>query len=180
VGHTATALGAPWLAVAWIVGAYAGSRPRGAASGAAALVLGTGAWYLLTIVGGATSGWNAAPYAVPVAAAWGIVALGAGAVFGFAGAIWRAAEPRLRAAAIGLLSGALAGESLLLMREWPGRAAALVLAAELAAGLGIVALSRRRTPLALTLLFFAAATVAVMGTEGVVRDALRLAGWGGP
>jgi len=179
VGHTAVALGAPWLAVAWIVGAYSGSRARGALSGAAALVLGTGAWYLLTIVA-ATSGWAAVHYAVPVAAAWGVVALGAGGVFGFAGAVWREREPRLRAAAIGLLSGALAGEALLLMREWPGRAAALVLAIELAVGLGVLALGRRRAPIALTLLFFVAATVSVMGTEGVVRDALRLAGWGGP
>jgi hypothetical protein len=142
-------------------------------------VLGTGAWYLLTIMA-ATSGWAAAHYAVPVAAAWGAVALGAGGLFGLAGAAWRDGHRRLRAAAIGLLSGALAGEALLLMHEWPGRAAALVLGAELAAGLGVVAMSRRRAPLALTLLFFAAATVAVMGTEGVVRDALRLAGWAGP
>jgi hypothetical protein len=104
----------------------------------------------------------------------------AGGVFGFAGGLWRDGAPRSRAAAIGLLSGALAGEALLLMREWPGRAAAVVLAAELAAGLGVVALSRRRAPLALTALFFVAATVSVMGTEGVVRDALRLAGWAGP
>jgi hypothetical protein len=179
VGHTAVALGAPWLAVAWIVGAYAGSRMRGAVSGAAALVLGTAAWYLLTIVA-ATSGWAAVHYAVPVAAAWGIVALGAGGIFGLAGAVWREREPRVRAAAIGLLSGALAGEALLLMHEWPGRAAAFVLAIELAVGLGVLALSRRRAPLALTLLFFAVATVSVMGTEGIVRDALRLAGWGGP
>jgi len=180
VGHTAVALGAPWLAVAWIVGTYGGSRTRGAVSGAAALVLGTGAWYLLTIVGGLIDGWAAASYAVPVAAAWGVVALGAGGIFGFAGAVWREREPRLRAAAIGLLSGALAGEALLLMHEWPGRAAAFVLSAELAAGLGLVALGRRRAPLALTLLFFAVATLAVIGTEGVVRDALRLAGWAGP
>ena len=180
VGHTAVALGAPWLAVAWILGSYAGSRVRGAASGAAALVLGTAAWYLLTIVGGLTSGWAAASYAVPVAAAWGTVALGAGALFGFAGAVWRDGEPRLRSVAVALLSGALAGESLLLMREWPGRAAAFVLAAELAAGLGVVALSRRKAPFALTVLLFVAATVTVAGTEGVVRDALRLAGWGGP
>jgi hypothetical protein len=179
VGHTAVALGAPWLAVAWIVGTFAGSRIRGAVSGAAALVLGTGAWYLLTIVA-ATSGWAAVHYAVPVAAAWGVVALGAGGVFGFAGAVWREHEPRMRAAAIGLLTGALAGEALLLMRERPGRAAAFVLAIELAVGLGVLAFSRRRAPLAVTLLFFVVATVSVMGTEGVVRDALRLAGWGGP
>src|SRR5262249_59732748 len=81
VGHTAVALGAPWLAVAWVVGTFAGSRARGALAGAAALVLGTGAWYLLTIVA-AASGWAAVHYAVPVAAAWGAVSLVAGALFG--------------------------------------------------------------------------------------------------
>jgi hypothetical protein len=179
VGHTAVALGAPWLAVAWIVGAMAGSRRRGALGGAAALVLGTGGWYLLTVVA-AASGWAAAHYAVPVAAAWGLVALGAGAFFGFAGATWRDGAPAARAAAVAVLSGALAGEALLLMRAWPGRAAAFVLAAELAAGLGVLALARRRAPLLLTLLLAAAATVLVAGSEGVVRHALRLAGWAGP
>jgi hypothetical protein len=179
VGHTAVALGAPWLAGAWLVGAMAGSRGRGAAGGAAALVLGTGGWYLLTIVA-AASGWAAASYAVPVAAAWGSVALGAGALFGFAGAVWRDGERVARSAAVALLSGALTGEALLLMHQWAGHAAAVVLSAELAVGLAMVVASRRRAPLAFTLLLFAVATVAVVATEGVVRDALRLAGWAGP
>src|SRR4051794_10626817 len=110
VGHTAVALGAPWLAVAWAVGAFGGSRARGAAGGAAALVLGTGAWYVLTVVA-AASGWAAAHYAVPVAAAWGAVAFGAGALFGFAGAAWRDGNGLVRAAAVALLSGAFAGEA---------------------------------------------------------------------
>ena len=179
VGHTAVALGAPWLAAAWIVGAMAGSRARAAVSGAAALVLGTGAWYLLSVAA-AASGWAVVHYALPVASAWGTVALGAGAVFGFAGAIWRDGRPVERAASVAALAGALAGEALLLMHEWPGRASAFVLALELAAGLGVVVVARRRAPFLLTLLFAVAATVLVAGTEGVVRDALRLAGWGGP
>jgi len=44
----------------------------------------------------------------------------------------------------------------------------------------VLALGRRRAPLGLTVLFFLAATVVVAGTEGAVRDALRLAGWAGP
>jgi hypothetical protein len=179
VGHTAVALGAPWLAVAWAVGAFAGSRMRGAAGGAAALVLGTGAWYLLTVVA-AASGWAAAHYAVPVAAAWGAVSLGAGAIFGFAGAAWRDGNLLARGASIALLGGALAGEALLLMQEWSGRAANAVLSLELAAGLAVVLLARRRIPLGITLGLFAIATVGVAQIEGVVREALRLAGWGGP
>jgi Family of unknown function (DUF6518) len=179
VGHTAVALGAPWLAVAWAVGAMAGSRRLGAAGGAAALVLGTGAWYLLSIVA-AASGWAVVSYALPVAAAWGIVSLAAGAVFGFAGGVWRDGNRLARGASVALLSGALAGEALLLMRTWSGRAADAVLAAELASGLAVLLLARRRVPLGITLALFALATVLVSGTEGVVRDALRLAGWGGP
>ncbi len=179
VGHTAVALGAPWLAVAWAVGAMAGSRRLAAAGGAGALVLGTGAWYLLSIAA-AASGWAAVSYALPVAAAWGVVSLGAGALFGFAGGIWRDGSRAARAASIALLSGALAGEALLLMRTWSGRAADAVLAAELAAGAGVLLLARRRVPLGLTLALFAVATVAVAESEGIVRDALRLAGWAGP
>jgi hypothetical protein len=179
VGHTAVALGAPWLAVAWAVGAMAGSRLRGAAGGGAALVLGTGGWYLLSIAA-AASGWAAVSYAVPVAAAWGVVSLGAGSLFGLAGAAWRDGSRLARSASVALLSGALAGEALLLMREWSGRAADAVLAAELAAAVGVLLFARRRVPLGLTLALFALATVTVFGTEGVVRDVLRLAGWAGP
>ena len=179
VGHTLVALGAPWLAVAWGVGAMAGSRRLGAAGGAAALVLGTGAWYLLSIVA-AASGWAAVSYAVPVAAAWGVVSLGAGALFGFAGGVWRDGDRAARAASVALLAGALAGEALLLMRTWSGRAADLVLAVELAAGVAVLLLARKRVPLGVTLALFAVATVAVAQSEGIVRDALRLAGWAGP
>jgi Family of unknown function (DUF6518) len=184
IGHTAVALGAPWLAVAWAVGAVAGSRARGAAGGAAALMLGTGGWYLLTVtaaaIGWQQSGWAAASYAAPVAVAWGAVALGAGAVFGFAGAAWRDGNGLVRSAAVALLSGALAGEAVLLLQEWSGRAAHVVLAAEFAAGFGLLALGRRRTPWGLTLVLFTIATLAVSETEGAVREALRLTGWGGP
>jgi hypothetical protein len=147
--------------------------------GAAALVLGTGAWYLLTIAA-AAGGWAAVHYAVPVAAAWGAVALGAGALFGFAGAVWRDGNLVSRGASVALLGGALAGEALLLMQQWTGRAADLVLSLEFAAGVAIVLLARRRIPLGIALGLLALVTVGFSHTEGAVRDALRLAGWGGP
>jgi hypothetical protein len=81
---------------------------------------------------------------------------------------------------VALLAGALAGEALLLMTAWSGRAADLVLAAELAAGVGVLVLARKRVPLGVTLALFVVATVAVAQSEGIVRDALRLAGWAGP
>jgi hypothetical protein len=115
-----------------------------------------------------------------MAAAWGTVALGAGTLFGFAGAHWRDGDRIARSASAALLSGALTGEALLLMHEWAGRAAAYVLSAELSVGLAVLVVSRRRAPLSVTLPLFALATAAVIGSEGVVRDALRLAGWAGP
>ncbi len=177
LGRAFVGLGGPWLAAAWIIGALSGSRRRGALGGGAALALGTGAWYLLTVAAG---GRAAVAYAVPVAAAWAVVALAAGALFGLAGATWRDGPPRVRAAAVAALAGALAGEALLLAGQWAGRAAAVVLAVELAAGLGLLAAARRRTPLLLTLGVFAVAAVAFAGLEDAVRDTLRLAGWAGP
>jgi hypothetical protein len=56
----------------------------------------------------------------------------------------------------------------------------VVLAVELAAGLGLLAAARRRTPLLLTLAVFAVAALAFAGIEDGVRDTLRLAGWAGP
>ena len=177
LGRVAVALGGPWLAAAWCIGALSGSRARGALGGGAALALGTAAWYLLTVAAG---GRAAVAYAAPVAAAWAAVALGAGALFGLAGAAWRDGGRRVRAAAIAALAGALAGEALLLAGQWSGRAAALVLATELSVGLGLLAAARRRVPLGLTLAVFAVAAVAFAGLEDGVRDTVRLAGWAGP
>jgi hypothetical protein len=177
LGGAVVALGGPWLAAAWTIGALAGSRGRGALGGGAALALGTAAWYLLTVAAG---GRAAIAYAVPVAAAWAAVALAAGALFGLAGASWRDGSPRVRAAAVAMLAGALAGEAVLLAGQWAGRAAAVVLAVELASGHGLLAAARRRTPLLVTLAVFAVAAVAFAGIEDGVRDTLRLAGWAGP
>jgi hypothetical protein len=147
LGDAAVALGGPWLAAAWSIGALAGTRVRGALGGAAALALGTAAWYLLSLAAG---GRAVVAYAVPVAAAWAVVALGAGALFGLAGAAWRDGGRRVRAAT------------------------------ELAVGLGLLLAARRRAPLVLTLAVFAVAAVTFAGVEDGVRDTLRLAGWDGP
>jgi hypothetical protein len=177
LGHATIALGAPWLAVAWAIGAAAASRRWGAVLGAGTLALGTGGWYLLSVVAG---GHAALYYAAPMTIGWGLVALAAGALFGLAGSAWRVGGPVARAVAIAVLAGALAGEALLLMSEWTGRAAGAVLATELAAAVIIVVLARKRVPVALTLGLFVVAAVAFAQAEATVRDALRLVGWGGP
>jgi hypothetical protein len=178
LGHKAIALGAPWLAAAWVIGALARSGARGAAAGATALALGTGGWYTLTVIA-APDGAAAASYALPMALAWGVAALAAGALFGLAGAAW-GRGPVARAIGVAALAGALAGESLLLMREWSGRAADAVLAAELAVGLFVLVAARRRVPLPLTLGLFALAALGMAEAEGAVRGTLRLVGWAGP
>src|SRR3954447_6860373 len=101
-GHALLALGAPWLAAAWVVGALAGSRAAGALAGGFALAMGTAAWYLLSVAHG---GRAAIFYAFPVAPAWAAIALGAGALFGLAGAAWHGGGRRVRAAAVALPAG---------------------------------------------------------------------------
>ena len=100
-GSTAKALGAPWLAAAWGLGALAGSRLRGALAGAAALVLGTACWYFVSL---AIQGPTAAGYVVPVSMAWSLVAGAAGAAFGVVGALWRDGDTVARAVSIALLA----------------------------------------------------------------------------
>jgi hypothetical protein len=177
LGRSFVALGAPWLAVAWTLGFFSGSRSGGAWAGGLALSLGTASWYLLTVV---TGGATAAPYAVPLAFAWGLVALPAGALFGLAGAVWRDGNVVQRAFAVAALTGAFAGEALLLAREWTGRAADAALAAEVVVAVALLWAARRKTPLRLTVALFALAVVAMAGAEHAVRDGLRLAGWAGP
>ena len=121
-GSTAKALGAPWLAAAWGLGALAGSQRRGALAGGAALVLGTWCWYFVSL---ALTGPAAVGYVVPVSIAWALVAGAAGAAFGIVGALWRDGNRFARAASIAMLAGALAGEAVLLSREWAGQAASL-------------------------------------------------------
>ena len=176
-GAQAKALGAPWLAAAWGLGALAGSPRRGALAGAAALVLGTFAWYFVSL---ALSGPGVVDYVVPVSAAWSLAAGAAGGAFGLAGALWRDGNPALRATSVALLAGALAGEAWLLAGEWTGRAARLVLALELGAALTALLLARRRTPVVLTLALFLVAAVAIAGIEEAARDTIRMVGWNGP
>jgi DHA1 family inner membrane transport protein len=179
LGPWIIALGAPWLAVAWILGAISRRVVLGAMAGALALVGGTGAWYAFTLW---QVGRAALDYTVPVAFAWGIAALGAGAVFGAAGAIWRSGGTDLtRALGVSILAGCLIGEAILLLAQWDGRAARAVLAAELFAGLAlpVLLLARRPRALLLAIAFTFVLALAAAAGESYVRDALRDVGWGG-
>jgi uncharacterized protein DUF6518 len=174
LGRAAVALGAPWLAVAWAVGALVARPARAALSGGAGLALGTFAWYALS----ALAGGPAEDYA-RVAPAWAAVALAAGAAFGLGGALYARGRLVLRTVALALVSGTLAGEALLLATEWTGRASRVALAAELAVAAAVLVVGARRTaPLAAVFLAGAVA-LGVAGVEDAVRDTLRLAGWRG-
>jgi len=179
VGESLVALGAPWLAAAWLVGALSGSRRAAPFAGAAALVLGTGAWYGLTIL---TQGrYHALHYALPVGIGWACVAFAAGALFGAAGAAWRYGGAIARAAGVATLAGALAGGAVALGGQWTGRAAAFGLTVELAvAGAVPVLAARPRRALPLAVALTAVAAVGIAFAEDAVRDALRLTGWSGP
>ena len=82
--------------------------------------------------------------------------------------------------ATAVVSGALVGEALLLVHEWSGRGARLVLGAELAAGaLAPLVLTRRAALIAPAPALTAVVAVGAGATEDGVRHALRAVGWNG-
>jgi hypothetical protein len=179
LGPWAIALGAPWLAVAWVLGAVARHPLLGALAGAVALVGGTGAWYAFTVW---QVGRGALDYALPVAFGWSLASIAAGVVFGGAGALWRSAErDSLRALGASILAGSFIGEAIELATIWDGRAARAVLAVEFLLGLALVVVLLIRWPRALLLgiVFTAVIALIAAGAEHEVRHALRHVGWGG-
>ena len=172
-GSWVTALGAPWLVMAFAAGALMPRREWGAAAGAAFIVLAVGVYYVAFLDEGA----GVARYAVKVGLAWGAVGVLLGALFGAGGAVWRAA-PRSRpgALAAAIAVGALAGEALLLRREWFSAGAPEALRLELLAAVLLAAATFRR-PLALGA-GVAAALLAVVAADEL-RELLRVVGWQG-
>ena len=170
-------LGAPWLMTAFAVGAVVADRRRGALAGGAALAIGTAVYYAVFHFVEQRIGLG---YAVVVGGAWAAVGVGIGAVFGYAGAAWRAPGERwARVIATAALGGALIGEAVLLMTRWDDPTAHAILTAELAIGalIPFVAARRRDWPAALALGTTFAVTAVVL--EAYARAALRVVGWGG-
>jgi len=120
------AIGVPWLLTAFFAGAIVGDRLRGAIAGALSLAIGTVAYYALRVALGEGGPLHAA-YALRgavIVAGWCAAAIGGGAAFGLAGALWRSGGALATVAGSALVSGALVGEALLLTQEWAGRGAA--------------------------------------------------------
>jgi hypothetical protein len=117
-------LGAPWLAVAFVVGASARSRSSSAIAGAAGMAAAVAAYYVARRVahpdaaGGLLIRGEVLRYLA--------IGLLAGAAFGVAGHAWRRGGFIRRGIAAGLLAGALAAEVIVLsVRAWRGPELAL-------------------------------------------------------
>jgi len=173
----AGALGVPWLVVAFAAGAVARERAAGVVAGAVTIVVGTGTYYALHVA--ASMQLRVAP--VVIATGWALAGIACGGVFGWAGAEWRRrrGEGLAAAAAAAAIGGALVGEALLLSREWSGRAAEAVLAAELVAGALLPLLLVRRRFVVAAVALTAVFAVAMGLAEAEVRAALRDIGWRG-
>jgi hypothetical protein len=167
-------LGVPWLALAFAVGALERDRRRGAAGAAIALVAAVGAYYFSEwfVEGRASLG-----YALRMGLLWSLGAALAGVGFGTLGSAWRARVGSIVAVAV--LSGAFAGEAVLLLGTWHSAAAQVVLGCELALGIGLPFLLARRREIAPALALSVAVALTLAGGEAVVRGAMHAAGWAG-
>src|SRR4051812_10852539 len=170
-----TALGVPWLATAFAVGALVRGRRRAPLAGAAALVVAVVTYYLVMRL---SVGHTSTGYVLRVGAAWSVAAAAAGAAFGSLGAAWRARAPR-ETLATAAISGAFAGEAVLLLGTGRAGAAQAVLASELAVGVALPFVLARRRRVAAAVALTAAVALALAGAEAGVREAMRSAGWAG-
>ena len=147
-------------------------------AGAAALVIGTEAYYL-ALVG--TAGGPTVFYAAAMGIGWGAAAVVAGGFAGAVGGWWRSECSDQERSVAGALPGALlAGEALLLSQEWTAPGARALIAAELMIGIGLlwihIGTSRR---VAIACAAACALTMVVVASEHSVRFTLHAAGWGG-
>lgn len=176
--HYLTALGGPWLVVAFAAGALsgAGSRRAGALRGAACVITGVVTYYLVM--------WRVEhltgpQYAVPVAVAWSAGGAVVGACFGWLGAAWRAdGSGRARWAAV--LCGGLLGEALLLHELWVRPAAQYAVTAQAVGAvvlLAVLAPRPRTWPAVVPVLAVTATGFAVAAY--ILREGARVVGWAG-
>ena len=161
-------LGAPWLAIAFGLGAGAKTLVEGGARGALAMAAAVVAYYVFASF---FEKKTALLYPTALGALWLPVAVGGGAVFGTAGVAWRTRGPAVRVVSVALLAGVLIGEAgLMLLR--PGHTGDFMFGAEWALGLVLpfVMLRKWREQAAAFVL-----AVGVSGLAFVVEQGLRLA-----
>jgi hypothetical protein len=168
------ALGVPWLALGFAMGALERDRRRAALAAAIALVTAVGTYYFSQwfIEGRSTFG-----YAFRMGVLWSLGAALAGAAFGMLGSAWRARVGSTIAVAV--ISGAFVGEALLLLGTWRSDAAQVVLGCELVVGVVLPFLLARRRQIAPALALTVVAALSVIATEAAIRSAMHAAGWAG-
>lgn len=145
-------IGAPWLAVAWVLGATTSSVSRGAVMGALALVCAVVSYYTMLQIIEYQDVTYLRSYQLDalrrdlsrdITGVWIVVAVAGGSTFGAVGAAWRTAPRLLRIMCVALLGGVLLGEGLavVVFRGWQaievlvaGAAVALLLPWLLVAG----------------------------------------------
>jgi len=103
-------LGGPWLLLAWLIGCWAGSNPRGALCGGLALAAGVLAYYAVYTSGITVGGQESRVYD-PESRAWLLLAALSGPVFGAAGAWSRSAGRWLRIGGVTIVAAALLAEA---------------------------------------------------------------------
>lgn len=172
-----TGLGAPWLLVAFAAGALVRDSRAALVAGAAVTVVGIGAYYASMV---AIVGPDTLRYAARIGLAWGFVGVLAGALFGWAGAVWRGGHGGAAAIAAAVPFAVLAGEVLALSGEWFSPGARLALTLELtAAGVLLAALVPKDRRFAITVGAAVVLALILGMAEADVRETLRAAGWSG-
>jgi len=106
----------PWVLVAFTAGALQASWRSAALAGGGALLLAVITYYVGFLAGGAS-------FLLPFLAVWSVAAIVLGALFGVAGATWRADRAGRGATALAIVGGVLLAEAahrLILLQVWTG------------------------------------------------------------
>jgi len=170
-------LGVPWLLVPFLIGALLAAPRRAAVAGALAMLAAVATYYALKVgvEHRATRG-----YGIEMTALWGSIGLLAGAAFAALGAFARTLPGAGRAVAVALVSGALAGEGLLMLRTGPqlqvAHEAALI-ELVVAGVLPLLFVRQARPTIAAIVLSVALALVSVHAVSSIRTFAFH-AGWG--
>jgi hypothetical protein len=176
-GAYLTALGAPWLVLAFLTGALLPRRSgpwTAASAGAALLVAGVLAYYVVHAV---RRGFYDRTTMVLVVIAWSSAAVVAGGLFAAAGRHWRRTGSPWAGA---VPAAALLGEAFALAGQWrsPGAQAAVTL--ELLGGVALLAVVAARSRRSVGVLAAACGLAVACGIAEVeVRELARAAGWSG-
>jgi hypothetical protein len=170
-------LGGPWLLVPFLIGALLRAPRRAAAAGAVAMIAAVTTYYVLKV---GVEHHATRRYGTEMIALWGTIGALAGAAFGVLGAFTRTLRGGGRAISVALVSGALAGEALLMLHtgQQPHvaqEADAIELVA--AAALPLLFVRRARPTIAAIAMSIALALVSVHAVSSVRSFAVH-AGWG--